>query len=203
MTGRALPALVWAGLAVALAAAIAVGARSALAPARDDTALRVPEFSLTDRSGRTITRADLEGSWWVADFVFTRCTGICPLLTARMADLAQRLPDVRLVSFSVDPGFDTPQVLARYAETAVPDGAPGRWLFLTGPRQELHALIGEGFKLAVSDTAPLHAADGELVTHSDRLVLVDPEGYIRGYYHGTDEDAALRVAEELARLRGE
>jgi len=203
MSGRVLPVLVWGGLAAALAAAIVAGAWSALTPAREPDAPRVPEFSLTERSGRTVTRADLEGSWWVADFIFTRCTGICPLLTARMAQLQQSLPGLRLVSFSVDPDYDTPDVLARYAEGAVPAGGEQQWLFLTGPRATLHALIGDGFHLSVSDAAPAGASPGELVTHSDRLVLVDPDGYIRGYYHGTEEDAAARVAQDLARLRGE
>ncbi len=204
MSGRAISILVWGGLAVVLAVAIAAGVFNALVPVRDDNAPRVPEFSLTERSGTVVTRADLAGSWWVADFIFTRCTGICPLLTARMAQLAQRLPDVRLVSFSVDPAYDTPSVLSRYAEGAVPAGtAEGQWLFLTGPRETLYALIGGGFHLSVSDAAPSLAAEGELITHSDRLVLVDPEGYIRGYYHGTEEDAAAKVAEDLARLRGE
>jgi len=204
MSGRTLSILVWGGLAIALAAAIAAGAFNSRVPVRDDDATRIPEFSLTERSGRTISRADLEGSWWVADFIFTRCTGVCPLLTARMAELAQRLPDVRLVSFSVDPDYDTPSVLSRYAEGAVPQGgAPEQWLFLTGPRETLHGLIGSGFHLSVSAAAPSPAAEGELVTHSDRLVLVDPDGYIRGYYHGTEEDAATKIASDLADLRGE
>ena len=177
------------------------GAAGYLEESRDYGA--VPDFTLTERDGRRVGLGDLRGRFWVADFIFTRCNGICPILTQRMASLARRLPDddIRFVSFSVDPSWDTPAVLAGYA--AASGAEADRWLFLTGPRDEIYRVVGEGFHLSVAERAPEAADDGELITHSDRFVLVDPGGTIRGYYHGADEEAAERLIEDLRRLRGE
>jgi len=206
MAGRALPAIVWGGLAVVLGVAIGAGivrsARSPGSPAGDFGT--VPAFSLIDSDGMRVDRSRFAGEWWVADFIFTRCTGICPILTSRMARIAAEIPDVTLVSFSVDPLYDTPDVLSRHAEGVRPlPASRGRWHFLTGPRDELYRLIGEGFHLSVAEAGPgVAPPEGELITHSDRIVIVDPEGRIRGYHHGTDEDAVERIAADLARLRG-
>ena len=98
----------------------------------------VPEFAFIDTSGETIRRADLDGDYWIVDFIFTRCTGTCPLLSSRMFAIQSALTDddpVRLVSVSVDPEFDTPEVMAAYAERFKAE--PGRWLFLTGDKGEI------------------------------------------------------------------
>lgn len=202
---------VWVGLSAVLGLVVVAGAWSLLAGgAIPPTVLEgtddfgpVPHFDLLDRTGAAVTLDDLAGDWWVADFIFTRCTGVCPLLTTRMAALTRRIgPDVRLVSFSVDPDHDTPDVLARYAaRVGQPAADAHRWLFLTGPRPEMYRLIGEGFRLNVAAAAPGAAAEGELITHSDRFVLVDPEGRIRGYYHGTDEASVDRMVRDLESLR--
>lgn len=162
----------------------------------------LPDFSLTERSGRTVTRSDLDGRPWVADFIFTRCTGMCPALSAQMRDLRRRAAEVgleaRFVSFSVDPAHDTPAVLADYAERF---GAGDDWLFLTGERDALYDLIGGGFKLSVAErSAEAVAHGGELIAHSDRFVLIDGAGQIRGYYHGTEAVMADRVLADLATL---
>jgi protein SCO1 len=200
--------LLWAGLCAVLAFAVALGARALLIGSRRPlpaSALQqladygpVPDFTLTERSGRTVGLKDLEGTYWVADFIFTRCTGVCPILTSRMATLARSLRDVQLVSFTVDPAWDTPGVLRRYAAD---QSAPAHWLFLTGPREELHRIIGEGFRLSIADLSPASQDDGDLITHSDRFVLVDPAGRIRGYYHGAEEESVARLVADLARLR--
>jgi len=163
----------------------------------------VPPFSLVERSGQPLSRDDLAGKPWVADFIFTRCAGTCPALSARMAELRrqvqQRGLQARLVSFSVDPTHDTPEVLREYAEHF---GADANWLFVTGERDALYDLIGHGFRLSVADRPADQAAAGEeLVTHSDRFVLVDAAGRIRGYYHGADEDAVPNVLRDLAALQ--
>lgn len=150
----------------------------------------VPDFSLTERSGSDVRASDLDGSVWIAGFIFTRCPDVCPAITARMADLQQALagePAIHLVSISVDPTHDTPEVLRGYAERA---GARNDWLFLTGPRDQVAALLKDGFHVAFADDGPAEAP----ITHSDRLVLVDGKRRIRGYYHG-------REAEDLARLK--
>jgi protein SCO1/2 len=163
----------------------------------------VPDFTLVERAGRPISRGDLDGQPWVADFIFTRCSGMCPALSTRMAELRRRVRDAglqaRSVSFSVDPAHDTPDVLRAYAERYAADDG---WLFVTGERGALYRLIGEGFRLSVAERTPGQAGDaGELITHSDRFVLVDAVGQIRGYYHGTEPDAVMALMRDLAALQ--
>jgi protein SCO1/2 len=152
---------------------------------------------LTERSGSAVRAQDLEGSVWIAGFIFTRCPDVCPALTDRMAGLGRALggaDPVRLVSFSVDPAHDTPNVLSDYAERA---GAGDDWLFLTGPRDEIASLLKDGFKVAFADDGPPDTP----ITHSDRLVLVDRALQIRGYYHGRDRDDLARLTRDAATLR--
>ena len=105
---------------------------------------------------------------------------------------------VRLVSFSVDPANDTPEVLRAYAERF---GAQQGWLFVTGERNALHALIGEGFHLAVAERPESENTDGGgLITHSDRFVLVDRNLQIRGYYHGTEPESVQKLLQDLKEL---
>jgi protein SCO1/2 len=157
----------------------------------------VPRFSLTERAGTPLTADDLAGRVWIADFIFTRCPDFCPALTARMAGLQKALPPghdpVRLVSFSVDPAHDAPDVLRDYAARA---GAGERWLFVTGGRDAIATLLRDGFKLAFADDGPAASP----ITHSDRFVLVDRQLRIRGYYHGTDPADVARLARDAAAL---
>ena len=150
----------------------------------------VPDFTLTERSAREVQRDALAGKVWVADFIFTNCAGTCPLMTAKMRKLQDTLPaEVQLVSFSVDPASDTPEVLREYAQRYGAD--PQRWLFLTGNRDALYKLSIEGFKLAVDATA---GTELEPITHSTRFALVDRQGRIRGYYGMDDEEAMKKLA---------
>ena len=211
--GRILGRSLWIALGAVLAFTMASGARALMqsggAPAVSPGSYLsnlgdygvVPAFDLSDVSGRSVTREDLAGKYWIADFIFTRCTGMCPTLTARMASLNRAANDVLFVSFSVDPSWDTPSVLGRYAGAHGAD--PTRWLFLTGSQQDLYRLIGDGFHLNVAEAQPGAVSTGDLITHSDRFVLVDPAARIRGYYHGTDEESMRRLSEDLDRLRGE
>jgi protein SCO1/2 len=154
----------------------------------------VPAFTLTDHSGAAVGSTQLAGGVWIADFIFTRCPDVCPALTARMAKMQAALPDdVRLVSFSVDPTHDTPEVLRAYASRA---GARDGWLFLTGPRAAMATLLREGFRVAYADDGPPTAP----ITHSDRFVLIDRELRIRGYYHGDEDDDLARLTEDAAAL---
>jgi len=167
----------------------------------------VPAFTMTNRDGRAVRLQDLAGKPWIADFVFTRCPASCPLMTARMARLDRDLPrdlPVRLVSFSVDPEHDTPQVLEHYAETY---HAPARWLFLTGSKEETYRLSRQGFKLGIE--IPPAAGPGapgapvvEPILHSTRFVLVDAQGRIRGYYDGFDEESMTRLRRDLDAVSG-
>jgi protein SCO1 len=152
----------------------------------------VPGFQLTAQTGRPFDRASLAGKVWVANFFFTTCTGPCPRMSAQMRQVQNAtaaLPDVRLVSFTVDPARDTPQVLAGYARRF--RAQDGRWFFLTGETATLDALAHNTFKL--------NSVDGSLV-HSTRFVLVDRKGRIRGYYSSSDDDFLSRLLRDLRRV---
>jgi cytochrome oxidase Cu insertion factor (SCO1/SenC/PrrC family) len=156
----------------------------------------VPEFSLTERSGRTVTLKNLIGKVWIADFIFTSCAGTCPTMTAQMRSLQNTLPvDIGLVSFTVDPSRDTPAVLTRYAQQMGADSE--RWLFLTGDRQTLSDLTIKGFKLALNDT---EGSETEPITHSSRFVLIDRKGHIHAYYSSSDPEDMKRLIEDAREL---
>lgn len=159
----------------------------------------LPAFTLEDRRGESFERQDLAGRPWVVDFIFTRCTASCPMITARMARLDRRLPaDVGLLSLTVDPEHDTPEVLAAYAER---HGASERWRFLTGPPETLSDLVRHGFRLGVDPATAQSAPGGEAILHSTRFVLVDGEGRVRGYYDALSGDEVARLRRDLAALR--
>ncbi len=166
------------------------------------TAMSSPlsNFTLTDQTGRPFGTADLKGKVWVADFIFTRCQGPCPLQSARMAALQKtfaRAKDLRFVSFSVDPGYDTPAVLSEYA--ARYGAKPGRWYFLTGPTQKMYKLVREDFHLAVSQQKGKEG-QGKDVTHSLSFVLVDREGKVRGYFEGNIEHEMRSLRKKIKEL---
>jgi protein SCO1/2 len=163
---------------------------------------QLPDFDLVNRDGREVTLKDLQGAPWIADFIFTRCPASCPMMTARMARLDRELPQdfsVRLVSFSVDPEHDTPQVLQRYAASFK---APARWLFLTGNGPQIYRLSKEGFKLAIDNSPQAGAETAEPILHSTRFVLVDGEGRIRGFYDGLDEESMGKLRRDLEAIAG-
>jgi protein SCO1 len=156
----------------------------------------VPQFRLTNQNGQPFGSAELNGKIWIADFVFTTCKGPCPLISSRLSEMQRPLAnsDVHLVSFTVDPENDTPEVLHDYAERL--HARPGRWDFLTGQADAIYELTRNGFKLAVSD-----GADEERVpVHSTRAVLVDRRGTIRGYYDVTAPDAVTKLLADTSHL---
>jgi protein SCO1 len=167
----------------------------------------LPEFSLIASDGKPVSSTDLAGGIWVADFIFTGCASLCPILSGQMARLQSALvregaSAVHLVSFSVDPANDTPKVLRDYAGRFHADS--DRWLFVTGERASLHGLISQGFHLAVAERSAGENTDGDgLITHSDRFVLVDRDLRIRGYYHGTETDAMQHLLDDIKTLSKE
>jgi protein SCO1/2 len=170
---------------------------SHLLPATE--AFPVGDFSLTERSGRTVTPTDLSGKVWIASFVFTRCTGPCPQVTGTVARLQPELagePDVRLVTFTVDPDHDDENELKAYADKYSAD--PERWLFLTGKREELYRLIEKGFKLSVAPSEK--PTPGAEVSHSTRLAVVDRHGRIRGYFDGRQVDEQGKKLDEVPQV---
>ena len=156
----------------------------------------VPAFQLTNQNGQSFGSAQLTGKIWIADFVYTTCPGPCPMISGRMSELQKPLEktDVHLVSFSVDPEKETPEVLRRYSEKL--QAEPGRWDFLTGPKPVIYRLSHDGFKLAVSDGSD---AQG-IPVHSTRMVLVDRHGQIRGYYDGTEPEAITKLLADTNHL---
>ncbi|MFZ5478998.1 MAG: SCO family protein [Myxococcota bacterium] len=137
----------------------------------------VPAFTLQDQTGATVTRDTLLGKVWVADFIFTTCPDICPVLSAHMAEVQARYAGndaVRLVSLSVDPVTDTPPVLATYAARF--GATHPTWLFLTGDIEEMKRVVVGGFKMLME-----RAVAAETILHGTRFVVVDKKGTIRAY----------------------
>ncbi len=154
---------------------------------------QVPDFSLTERTGATYGSNDLHGKVWVASFLFTSCQMQCPIITAKVQRVQNKFlfkDNFRSVSFTTDPERDTAQVLKNYAVKANAD--PYKWLFLTGPKDELLSLISTGFKLSTDPTNP--------TIHSEKLVLVDHLRRIRGYYDANDDDQVNRLMKDTRSL---
>jgi protein SCO1/2 len=182
-----------AAIAIAMSGIAITMGIEVFAPPEPESFGSVPEFTLTERSGRTVTLDDLAGQIWVADFIFTNCAGTCPMMTDVMKRLQDALPQsVRFVSFTVDPYRDTPEVLSNYATRHDIQG--DRWIFLTGEQDALYSLSRQGFHLAVDDTI---GTEIEPITHSTRMALVDGTGKIRGYYSGTDTEEVSRLATDV------
>jgi protein SCO1/2 len=156
----------------------------------------VPEFQLINQGGKNFGSADLRGKIWIADFIYTTCPGPCPMISSRMSELQKPLEktDVHLVSFTVDPAKDTPEVLRTYAERL--QAEPGRWDFLTGPQSTIYNLSRNGFKLVVSDGSD---ANG-IPVHSTLMILVDRDGAIRGYYDAAEPDAITKLVADTTHL---
>jgi protein SCO1 len=176
-----------AALAGLVGAAAAVRHRLSASPPLPVLAA-LPPFTLVESRGLPLDAARLAGRPYVAAFIFTRCAGICPAMTARLARLRPEIPAaVRFVSFTVDPVRDTPEALRAYA---LAHGAGDDWLFVTGTRQALHGLATAGFKLAAAEVPPGEQGSGDgPFLHSSKFVLVDGSGRVRGYYDSADEAA--------------
>ena len=166
---------------------------------------QVSDFVLTERSGKVVTLESLAGTVWVADFMFTSCTTICPMMSTRMQQLQDRtknLSGVKLVSISVDPEVDTPERLARYATRYNAD--PDRWWFLTGDKKEIYELSRASFLLSVMAVSEKDRAPGvDAVTHSRKFVLMDKQSRIRGYYDGEIAQSVDALARDIKRLLDE
>ena len=160
---------------------------------------QLPEFSLVDQQGRAFTHADMAGHVWVADFMFTRCPTICPMLTERMKGLAATFAGesaVRFVSFSVDPANDTPERLSAYATGHGIDTE--RWTLVTGESLALKQTVVDGFHLAVGE--PIEQTGGGYdILHSTRFVLIDQRGNLRGYF-ASDAEGMEALAVAIRRL---
>ncbi|HSZ58953.1 MAG TPA: SCO family protein [Tepidisphaeraceae bacterium] len=155
----------------------------------------VPEMKLTDQDDRPFLTSQLRGKPWVADFVFTTCGNICPMMSAKMAEIQGQTPAaVNLVSFTVDPEHDTPGVLKAYGQRLHADFS--RWHFLTGS----HAQMADAaFQMKIS----VRAADANSpILHSDKFLLVNADGNVVGVYNGTDDADVKQLIADATKLAG-
>lgn len=161
-------------------------------------AYTVPDFNLIDHNRKPITQKQLTGYIYVADFFFTRCGSICPKMSTQLTRVQEEFSkdaSVKIVSFTVDPKHDSVEVLKKYATEygAIED----KWRFVTGTKDSIYALAQKGYYItAMEDTA--HPLD---FIHSDKLVLVDKNGWIRGYYNGTDLKEVDKLITEIKVLQ--
>ena len=154
---------------------------------------RVPQFSLTNQQSQEISLSDLNGKVWIADFIFTNCPTICPIMTKEMATLQSEFnyKDVNFVSFTVDPERDTSEVLASYAKRFGADEKT--WHFLTGEKEQIYKLANEGFKLAAAQ----HAG---VFPHSRKFVLISAVGEIYGYYNSHSKAEMVKLRKDINAL---
>jgi protein SCO1/2 len=166
---------------------------------------QVHDFKLTNQDGREITLREFQGSVLLVNFIFTSCPDICPLMTQQMAKIQRRLKgtakSIQLVSVSVDPFNDKPEVLKKYALKHNADLK--LWTFLTGPMPEIKRLVVDDFKTALDGKSVSDPEDysGIMdITHSEYFVLVDQVGQIRGYKLAKNEEQINLLVRDLAIL---
>ncbi len=158
---------------------------------------KIPAFRFLNQDSILYSSSNLENKVHVADFIFTSCPGICPVMTSqmqRLQEMTKEYPTFQIVSFSVDPERDTPSKLKEYAKSHRADLS--RWVFLTGPMDSIYKVGIKGYYLGMQkdSTEP----GGYL--HSGRFVLVDKKGLIRGYYDGTNAHDVNKLAKDLKLL---
>ena len=149
----------------------------------------VPQFEFTNSDGNIVTLDNLKGKVWVADFIFTTCTMACPMMTGNMNIIHKKFKkndNVRLVSISVYPEFDTPEVLKNYASQY--DADTEKWLFLTGKEDAVKDIIRDGFKIGDYE---------DIIFHSEKFALVDKKGIIRAYYNGMKSEDMKQLKKDI------
>lgn len=162
---------------------------------------QVPAFRLEDHTGAAITDQDLRGKVVIANFIFTRCATVCPVMTMKMRRVQERTEDVadelKLISFSVDPEHDTARVLADYAARNGADES--RWRFVTGPLAAMKQVVTGGFAVAM-DPMGVQPNGAPNVVHAEHFVLIDRAGQIRGYYGSNDANRVERLLRDARKL---
>ncbi len=154
----------------------------------------IPDFSFTNLDGRTISQKDLEGKIYVADYFFATCPGICPVMTSNMLRVQQKFkdrPDLFFISHTVDPDRDSAEALLEYALKVHADTS--NWFFVTGDKKALYEQARRGYLI------PAQEGDGgpEDFIHSEKLVLVDKNRHIRGFYDGTSVSSVDSLIEDI------
>ena len=164
----------------------------------------LPELALTDQTGARFGLDEMRGRVWIASFVFTKCPTICPTLSAKMAELSRHFAgheaELGLVSFTVDPEHDTPDVLRAYS--ARYDADPAMWKWVTGRTEHVSDVVVRGFRLGLGEPVPTGEGEGYEIMHSSHFVLIDRAGEIRGYY-ASDADGIPKLIDDASRLMEE
>lgn len=189
------------GLLLIMMAAVAVfAAACGNSGLEDEVNYPIEDFTFTNQDGEQLSKKDLKGKVWVADFIFTNCADVCPPMTANMAKLQdmikeEKLENVEIVSFSVDPTVDKPEVLKEYGQKFNVDFS--NWSFLTGySQEEIEKFALESFKALVKKPE-----EGDQVIHGTDFYLIDQEGVMRKYYTGLKEVPFDQIIEDIKTLQ--
>ncbi len=161
----------------------------------------IPAFSFENQNGKTITNKDYEGKIYVADFFFTSCGSICPMMTSNLSKIQEEFKDdseIALLSFTVNPKMDSAKVLKAYAQKY--KAIDGKWNFCTGEKYKIYRLAQKGF-LLISPEVDVN--DSSQFIHDERFNLVDPKGRIRGSYIGTDSAEIEKLINDIKILKDE
>jgi protein SCO1/2 len=155
---------------------------------------------LINQNGETITKEDFEGKIYVADFFFTRCQTICPIMAVNMKDLQEEFkndPDLKFLSHSVTPVMDSVPVLRAYADKN--EAIDGKWEITTGDKRHIYGLARKSY-FAVLDEGD--GGDQDFI-HTEQFILVDQKGQIRGFYDGTEKEEMQRIIDDISILKRE
>lgn len=161
---------------------------------------KIADFSLTNQNGKTITQNDYKDKIYVADFFFTTCQSICPIMTDHMVKIQKKIindNDIMLLSHTVTPQIDTVAQLKRYAiKKGVNDK---KWNLVTGSKKQIYELARKSY-LAVKDNGNGDAFD---MIHTENFMLIDKKRQIRGFYDGTNEEDIERLLNDISILKKE
>jgi protein SCO1/2 len=159
---------------------------------------KIPFFYFSDERGKQVTSTDLKGKVWIADFFFTSCRTICPLMTTNLKKLNQSTLDlseeIQFISFTIDPDRDSPRVLKRYKKHYGIEAE--NWIFLTGNEEKTHLLGIENFQIFAGRDEESQGG----FAHSGAFTLVDKEGFVRGVYLGTDPKQVEQLERDVRLL---
>jgi cytochrome oxidase Cu insertion factor (SCO1/SenC/PrrC family) len=201
-SNRTIQFAVWGGLGIVIATIVVAFALSELNAKPLPVYNEVPQFTLTDQNGSKVSLDSLRGQIWLADVIFTRCPLQCLRMSAHMKELQGKLPhDVKLVSLTTDPTYDTPAVLKKYSKDLTQSD---NWLFLTGDKRVINTVAVNGLKLAVQET-PVNERENpnDLFIHSTRFVLVDRQGRVRGFFDGDKPESTSEILSAVRTLKRE